>query len=85
MLKRWMIALPLKRAQRADAAGQEGESVDLGELSEELFEIAGELDIVATASQIVDFSDSEGYGLYLILRRQIDRIKAVNDRLCAQP
>ena len=63
---------------------KEGGGVDLCDLSEQLFEIAGELDVIMTASQITEFHESEAFGLYLILRRQIKRIRAINDALCAE-
>ena len=82
MLTRWIPALLQKPARFAEPEPPK-EGVDLGDLSEQLFEIAGELDVIMTASQITAFHESEAFGLYLILRRQINRIKAINAEICA--
>lgn len=83
MLNRWIPALLQKLSQPAPPEPPK-EGVDLGDLSEQLYEIAGELDVIMTASQITEFHESEAFGLYLILRRQIKRIRAINDALCAE-
>ena len=81
-LKSLLFPEPTRPAPTEPA--KEGGGVDLCDLSEQLFEIAGELDVIMTASQITEFHESEAFGLYLILRRQIKRIRAINDALCAE-
>ena len=82
MLNRWIPAL-LQKPARLTAPKPPEEGVDLGDLSEQLYEIAGELDVIMTASQITKFHETEAFGLYLILRRQINRLKAINEEICA--
>ena len=53
------------------------------EMIEELFEIADELDVVMTAFMSPEFKESESLGLYLILRRQTNRIRLLGTEMCA--
>ena len=80
MLNRCIPALLQKPARLAEPEPpKEG-----GDLSEQLYEIAGELDVIMTASQITEFHESEAFGPYLILRRKINCIKANNAEICAE-
>lgn len=62
---------------------EESAEPDLEGMTEQLFEIAGELDVVMTAFLSSEFSDSQSFGLYLILRRQTNRIRLIGTEMCA--
>lgn len=61
----------------------QGVEPDFEDVTEQLFEIAGELDVVTTAFMSTEFSDDESYGLCLILRRQTKRIRLISTEICA--
>lgn len=84
MLQRLRFILPQKLFGSAPPEKpRQGAEPNLEDMTEELFEIAGELDVVMTAFMSNEFSDSESFGLYLILRRQTNRIRLIGTEMCA--
>ena len=77
-----MIVQKRSGSASSDKSGHDAEP-DLEDMTEQLFEIAGELDVVMTAFLSNEFSDSESFGLYLILRRQTNRIRVIGTEMCA--
>jgi len=84
MLERLKPILPQKlfRSETRAKPGQ-GAEQNHSEIIEELFEIADELDVVMTAFMSPEFKESESLGLYLILRRQTNRIRFLGTDMCA--
>jgi len=77
VIKRWKTVLALKIPVYAPR-GRRGEpAFNSADLSDRLHDITSELSIVDAAVHGLRVDDPEAYGLYLILRRQIDRIKAI--------
>ncbi len=84
MLERLKPILPQKlfRSETRAKPGR-GAEHNLSQMTEDLFDIASELDVVTTAYMSEDFSDAESYGLYLILRRQINRLRLIGTEIRA--
>ena len=70
-------------SKEAPAKPGQGAGQNQPEMIEELFEIADELDVVMTAFMSPEFKESESLGLYLILRRQTNRIRLLGTEMCA--
>lgn len=87
MLNRWVQILlqnlsgPEPSKETPAKPGQ-GAGQNQPEMIEELFEIADELDVVMTAFMSPEFKESESLGLYLILRRQTNRIRLLGTEMC---
>ena len=56
--------------------------MDVYDISDQLHDIAAELAIVIAAIDVICVRDPEGYGLYLVLTRHIDRLNALKNRIC---
>ncbi len=55
--------------------------MDVRDISDRLFDIAGELKIVIAALDSLHPYSVEGYGFYLMLNRHVDDINAIRDEL----
>ena len=88
MLNRWVQIL-LQNLSKSEPSKEtpaqpgQGAVQNQPEMIEELFEIADELDVVMTAFMSPEFKESESLGLYLILRRQTNRIRLLGTEMCA--
>ena len=59
--------------------------MDVHNISDRLFDIAGELKIVVAALDSLHPYSVEGYGFYLMLNRHVDGINAVRTELIPPP
>jgi len=59
--------------------------MDINDISDRLFDIAGELRIVIAALDSLHPYSAEGYGFYLMLNRHVDDINAIRDALVPPP
>ena len=59
--------------------------MDVHNISDRLFDIAGELKIVIAALDSLHPYSVEGYGLYLMLNRHVDDINAIRTELIPPP
>ena len=52
------------------------------DISDQLHDIAAELAIVIAAIDGICVRSPEGYGLYLVLTRHIDRLNTIKNQIC---
>ena len=56
--------------------------MDVYDISDQLHDITAELAIVIAAIDGMCVRGPEGYGLYLVLTRHIERLNALKDNIC---
>jgi|GEM_PF-5287210 len=82
MINHWKTVLALKIPVWAPRTEPDLNTVNV---ADQLHDITSQLIIVEAAIDGLHIGDPQAYGLYLVIRRQIDHIKAISAQIHPEP